>query len=47
MMKRWYVESIDIDNNNDGDAYDDDDSDNNLHVDWHIVDGLPNERISD
>jgi len=31
----------------DDDAYDDDDSDNNLHVDCHIVDGLPNERISD
>jgi len=48
-MKRWYVESIDIDNDDDNvddDAYDDD-SDNNLHVDWHIVDGLPNERISD
>ena len=30
----------------DDDAYDDD-SDNNLHVDCHIVDGLPNERISD
>ena len=42
MMKRWYVESIDIDIDND-----DDDSDNNLHADWHIVDGLPNERISD
>jgi hypothetical protein len=45
MMKRWYVESIDIDD--DDDNVDDDDSDNNLHVDWHIVDGLPNERISD
>ena len=47
MMKRWYVESIGIDNDDDNDDTYDDDSDKNLHVDWHIVDGLPNERISD